>query len=344
MEGEQKYTLSYVQADGSLLKNQDDRTVRDLLKLFAEEIPDKEAVVFAHIDGTREAVTYTELYEKSSHVAKSYLALGVKPSEIVAISMRSCPQWLYAVFGAMIAGVRPIGLSFTYTDGSDVIALMKQLQTCSVFVLDPGAEDENWKVFLNLVNSFDDKGNVQSDKMPYLRNLIYHDCEKRQTPNVLTVEQMMKWNDTDITLPCLKPDDIAMMFQTSGSTGVPKVVAHSHRTLVNVVGGLPDDFKEYLDTKGSLFNDRSFTWAGGFPFNVMCGTTRVTRSGFGEPPEDLTGFLIDVIKQEKCTDLLVLPGLLNMFLERQVLYFSLSMTLFGILGSYLFLHIWENTS
>ena len=183
----------------------------------------------------------------------------MKPSEIIAISMRSCSHWLYAVFGAMIAGVRPIGLSFTYTDGSDVIAMMKKLQTCSAIILDPGAEGETWNVFLKLVNSYDDKGNVQSDKMPYLRYLIYHDSGNKQTPNVLTVEQIIKWNSLDITLPYLKSDDITMMFQTSGSTGVPKVVAYTHGTFVNVVVGLSDDFKGFLDPKGSVFNDRPFT-------------------------------------------------------------------------------------
>ena len=213
---------------------------------------------------------------------------------------------------------KPISLSFTYTDGCDVIAMMKKLRTCSAVILDPGAEGENWNVFLKLVNSYDDKGNVQSDKMPYLRYLIYHDSSNKHTPNVLTMEQIMKWNSPDITLPYLKSDDIAMMFHTSGSTGVPKVVAYTHGTFVNVVGRLSNDFKRFLDPKGSVFYDRPFTWAGGFPFTKLSGTTQMTRSGFFEPPEDLVGFLIDVIKRERCTDLFAFPGLLNMFLERQV--------------------------
>ena len=110
MEEDKIYTMSYVQADGfkpSPQESQDDETVRDILKWYAEERPDKEAIVFAHTDGTREAVTNKHLYERSNDVAKSYLTLGVKPSEIIAISMRSCSHWLYAVFGAMIAGVWP---------------------------------------------------------------------------------------------------------------------------------------------------------------------------------------------------------------------------------------------
>ena len=127
MEGDKIYTMSYVQADclkPSPKDSQDDQTVSDILKRYAKERPDKEAIIIAHTDGTREAVTTKQLYEKSNDVAKSYLTLGVKPSEIIAISMRSCSHWLYAVFGAMLAGAQPIDLSLTYTDGSDVIAMM----------------------------------------------------------------------------------------------------------------------------------------------------------------------------------------------------------------------------
>ena len=328
MEEKQKYKISYIKASGlKTFSNdrKDERTIPDILKRHCEEIPDKEAVVFAHTNGTREAVTYKALYENARAVAKSLLTLGVKPEEGIAINMRSCPQWLYAVFGAMIAGARPIGLSFTYTDGSDVIAMMKKLRTCSAIILDPGRDDENWNVFHSLIKSYDDKGHVESDKLPYLRYLVYHDCRKRQTPNILTMEQMMNWHNADINLPTLKPDDIAIMFQTSGSTGVPKAVAHTHRAIVSVQSCFAGpDFQQFVFTnpKGPLFNDRPFTWIGGFPSTVLSGTTRVTRSGYCEPPEDHIAFLIGVIKKEKCTDMIALPPLVHEFLERQVQCFN----------------------
>ena len=44
----------------------------------------------------------------------------------------------------------------------------------------------------------------------------------------------------------------------------------------------------------------------------------MTRSGYCEEPEDTIGFLIDVISREKGTNCIVLPPLLNAFMERQV--------------------------
>ena len=58
-------------------------------------------------------------------------------------------------------------MSFTNTDGSDVVAMMQKLETCSLLFLDPGAEEENWSVFKKLIKGHDLKGSVQSGKMPY---------------------------------------------------------------------------------------------------------------------------------------------------------------------------------
>ena len=320
MEEEQKNNLSY--AKGERLNtcsatDNDLRTVTEILSRHFEERPDMEAVVFADTNGARQAVTFKNLYENAKAMAKCFLALGVKHSEIIAVSLRTCPEWLYTVFGAMKAGARPMSLSFTYTDGSDVVAMMQKLQTCSAIVLDPGAEEENWNIFSKLVTTYDEKGNVQSDKMPYLRHLICYNRPK-ETQTVLTLKQMMTWSTTDIDLPSLDPDAIAMMFQTSGSTGFPKAVAHTHRSLLGAVSCLQGDLRCFFKPTGVVYNDRPFGWIGGFPNTVFTGTTRVTRSGICDPPEDPTGFLIDVVKREKCTDIIALPSMLSRLSERQV--------------------------
>ena len=81
----------------------------------------------------------------------------------------------------MMAGARPISLSFTYTDGSDVIAMMKRLETSSAIVLDPGVHGEKWRIFKSLISYHDKNGIVKSDKMPFLRYLII--CNKKPREN-----------------------------------------------------------------------------------------------------------------------------------------------------------------
>ena len=290
-------------------------TVSDYLNLYNENHQQREAFVFVHTDGSRTAITFGQLYENSLRLAKSFLALGVKKSEVIAVALRNCPEWLYATLGAIMAGARPIGLSFTYTDGSDVIAIMKKLQNCSAIVLDPVADEETWKIFEKLVKEYDNNGHVQSDHMPYLRYLICRQKVSDQTI-VLTMDDMMKWKPMNTTLPEIKADDILTLFQTSGSTGDPKVVAHSNRSLIASVMIATSSYP--VGVFFSTYNDRPFNWMGGFPLNFLTGDTRVTRNGYCEHPKDLAEFTMSVVKSENCIVLGTLPPLVKTLLERKV--------------------------
>ena len=218
------------------------KTVPDYLRHHHDTQPEKEAVVFSFTDGSREAVTFRELYVNSLHVAKCLVKIGVRNSEFIAISMRNSSKWLYATFGAVLAGARPVSISFTYTDGSDVVAMMQKLQTCSLLFLDPGAEEENWFVFKKLIQEHKKNGDVRSEMMPYLRYLICHHRPK-DSDEVLDLQEIMSWETPEVTLPEIDAVDICALFQSSGSTGVPKVIAHTHKSFIagahlwtNVIG------------------------------------------------------------------------------------------------------------
>ena len=199
-------TISYFKKDRKKhLVDKNLRTIADCIKLHAETIPDHEAVVFVSSDRKRTAVTFITLFDNALTAAKRLLNLGVKRAEHVALPMRTCPEWLYAFFRSMFAGAVPVSLSFTFTDGSDVIAFMEKIRTCSTMVLDPGVEDGNWKIFRQIINKFDKTGNVQSDKMPYLRYLICHNGTKDHE-SVLTLNDMMTWNIVHAELSQIDPD------------------------------------------------------------------------------------------------------------------------------------------
>ena len=290
-------------------------TILDYLNFHNEKHPNREVFIFAHTDGSRTAVTCGELYEKSTRLARSFLSLGVKKDEVVAVSLKNCPEWLYATFGAILAGARPISLAFTYSDGSDVIAMMKKLETCSVIILDQSDDSDSWKIFRKLVNHCDKEGHVESELMPYLRYFI---CRQSQPEPFLTLGDMTEWKTETSSLPTLKSDDIAFLLQTSGSTGAPKAVAHTHRSVVACFATFAALFSDSPPIR--MYNDRPFTWSGGFPRNVITGEARITSYGYSEPPADLVGFIIDVVKKEKCNVLIALPPVLHSLMEQQVTF------------------------
>ena len=289
-------------------------TIPDCLYHHYKQQPNHEALVFVSADRSRTAVTFGELYEKAEILAKSFISLGVKKGEVVAVCLRSCPEWLYVTFGALMAGAIPIGLSFTYADGSDVVAMMEKLQTCSTIVMDPAVDKENWNILIKVISNFDDDGNVTSSLMSYLRYVICR-SKPEESNMALTVEDMIMWNNNEISLPSCEPDDIAWLFPTSGCTGIPKACAHTHKSVISSYTN-PDGIFEQPAT--ILYNDRPFSWVGGFPFNIVTGETRVTRNGLSAPPDDIVSFIFDVIRKERCIIALALVPLFKRILDRQV--------------------------
>ena len=298
------------------IANKSLRTVTDCLKFQADTKANHEAIVFISSDGTsRYVVSYEQLYEKSVETAKRFLRLGVKRSDYVAISVRTSPEWLYAFFGTMFAGAIPVTLPFTYKDGSDVVAFMKKLQTCTTLVIDPGLDDEQWKIFVKLVNTYNANGNVQSDKITSLRLLI---CthQPKECSAVLTFSEMMSGKDVIEVLPKIEPDYASSVFQTSGSTGLPKPSIGTHDQFVIACNSIMTFYK--MNSESIIFNDRPFMWGGGFPFSLLTGQKRIARLETTAPPKDHVSWMFDVVKQERCTHVFALPLDIHSMLERQV--------------------------
>ena len=312
-----KFAASYVKGTGNLCELQY-RTVPDLLCHHARVRPDKTAFVFLSTELARETVTWKELYDKSIKIAKSLVVLGVKQGETAAISFRVCPEWLFVHFGVIMAGAIPVGLPFASPDGSDVMLMMSRLKSCAAIFLDPGPDEYAWKIFRSLVDDFDEKGNLKSSKMPTLRYLA---CLSNME-GVLTLDKLADLAQEDTELPDVREDDIMALFQTSGSTGVPKLIVHTHKSLSHCVSffkltGLTGDDDDII------YNGRPFSWMGGYPMNIYNGETRVTRSGMSAVPENMTDFVFSAIQQERVTFIFTLPSFITELMQKEVSLFPI---------------------
>ncbi|KAL4227327.1 Acyl-CoA synthetase member 2 mitochondrial [Mactra antiquata] len=306
------YTQSYIKRTESDFTSITKKNLIQFLEENKQRQPDDEAFVFVQTNGDPVRINWLNLWERCLSTAKGLSLLGVRAGAIVAINLRCCAEWLYATFGAMMLGAIPVSVSFTYTDGSDLIELMKKMGKCSVLIMDPGLENVNWNIINKLLDKYDNNGEVSSTQLPTLRVLIGHAFDASMK-DVKKFEDLLTISTDDFKIHDIKPDDIALMMQTSGSTGSPKFVVHAHSTFT----ALASTRMVLTDNRYKLFNERPFSWIGGFPFSILTGMCRVCISGFCQPPENFTDFLLKVLVKEQCTSVLGMPPFVNGLMKEQ---------------------------
>ena len=102
----------------------------------------------------------------------------------------------------------------------------------------------------------------------------------------------------------ISPEEVAIVFPTSGSTGDPKFATYTHFSYINGLKIL--NIKIPFDEAGSVFlNDRPFSWAGGLVHLPVVNQTTMVFPGIG-------GFdqVYKAIAEEKATVALMLAYML----------------------------------
>ncbi|KAL3862567.1 hypothetical protein ACJMK2_008526 [Sinanodonta woodiana] len=284
------------------------KTLPELIRAHKENFPDKEAFAFYTSEIERISMSWKELYIGSENFAKSLIGLGVKPNDKVAISGPNCPSWLIATFGSMMAGAIPANVNFGYSDGSDVIALLQKMDHFSTFILHPGFHDQKWKLFKAFLTELDSRGNIKCKQVPSLKHLVFMAKPEEET-DVLLVEDLAKiYLSIDNPLPNVDSDDIAFLFQTSGSTGLSKLVAHTHCSLSFFLSNV------YGEGMVDRYNDRNFGCIAGFPFEVVTGIKRVT-GWFTKEDFDPFEVMIQAVQKERCSMIYMLPPTVQRLLD-----------------------------
>ena len=89
-----------------------ERTLGEQIEYIAENYPNQTAVKYAS-KFTYER-TYKEFNEECDRIAKSFMALGVKKGDKVAIWATNYPHWLMTLFGAAKIGAILVTVNTNY--------------------------------------------------------------------------------------------------------------------------------------------------------------------------------------------------------------------------------------
>ncbi|MBU7006987.1 class I adenylate-forming enzyme family protein [Phosphitispora fastidiosa] len=162
----------------------------------------------------RREMTWRVFDEKANRMANLLLKRGIKKGDKVAILLMNCLEWLPIYFGILKTGAIAVPLNFRYT--ADEIKYCLDLSETIVLIFGPE--------FIGRVEAI-------CDQIPKVKTLFFAG-ENRPT---------FAENYDRLTANCsseaphieLKDEDDAAVYFSSGTTGFPKAILHTHLSLMS---------------------------------------------------------------------------------------------------------------
>jgi fatty-acyl-CoA synthase len=257
------------------------RTIPDLLDQNVRINPDKIAHVFwtrEHVNGDirRQTLSFRQLADESFVLASGLLELGLQPGHRIAMYGPASPEWIQMELACLRIGVLMVGLPQTLVYSAHLRHFLAD-HKCRVLLLDP-RPDRN--VFKRITENSQANSTAMTRmlKLPGSSataglELVISTCRVPGYDDVMLLNDVKRLAHDDISnvkqiQDLIDPDEIAVVNATSGSTGMPKVVAKSQYNLVCIFSSIE---KEIV-----LFNDRLFSWMGSIcHFPSVSGGTHV---------------------------------------------------------------------
>ncbi len=162
----------------------------------------------------RREMTWREFNDRANRFANLLLDRGIKRGDKVAILLMNCLEWLPIYFGILKTGAVAVPLNFRYT--AEEIEYCLKLAEVNVLIYGPE--------FIERVETA--KSRIPDVK---LRFFVGENCP-------LGAE---KYEDLIASYSAKEPqvspaeDDDAAIYFSSGTTGFPKAILHTHRSLIS---------------------------------------------------------------------------------------------------------------
>ncbi|MBN1276097.1 MAG: acyl--CoA ligase [Deltaproteobacteria bacterium] len=270
-------------------------------KINARHLPDKTCLIERNpAQNERRTLTWKQFNDEINKVA-NYLSkdLGIKDGDYVMHLQNNSLEWLITYYAIIKLGAIIVPLNFRFV-GPDIL-YAAEVCNPKAFIIGPE--------FIPVVQP------VQKD----LKTVKKYICIGGNVPaDMVDYQTIVASGDTSEAIVDVDDmHDLAMMF-TSGTTGKPKPVMHTHYSLNNTAIGNGMSYfvqknDNYLFFLPLYHSGTMFLWA---PFYATGATGTILRD-LKDPK-----WIIEALSEEKCTDVLfVVPiaiGILNAIEKGQI--------------------------
>ena len=173
-------------------------------------------------------VSWMDLDDRSSRLAQGLKKLGLEKGDVAALWLQNDTNWLVAFLACARLGANVIALNTRF----------RQAELANVFArLSPKA------IFYHPRYRSIDFAAIVADarKSHNPENMCEIHCATSSAEQELTLEKLIDGHSPFETVACKESDEL-VMFATSGTTGSPKFVQHTHGSVLSHAGDIAAGF------------------------------------------------------------------------------------------------------
>lgn len=162
----------------------------------------------------RREINWADFEKKANQFANLLLTRGCKRGDKIAILLMNSIEWLPIYFGVLKAGAIVVPLNFRYT--AEEIKYCLEKADCSMLVFGPE--------FIGRMEEI-------CDRLPQVGHLFYvgEDCPTFAD----SYSDMIAYCSGNAPAITITEEDDGAIYFSSGTTGFPKAILHTHRSLIH---------------------------------------------------------------------------------------------------------------